>query len=145
MMEHFSVFTATAAFLFLKMTANSFVQAYTRIRGVGFGYPEDVSTFKGRERVQEHPLKDLHERAGAAWRNDCENLPIFLVAALCGAVAQVPLQAYTALLVAFCGLRLVHFVSLLKAAQPWRFLSFVAAQSIIGTLFVWSLRLQGWS
>ncbi len=135
------VFVATSAYLYLKMTANSLVQGYCRFRGLGFSYPEDRSLLGGPEPQSNdpHPLEDLHWRAGSAWRNDLENIPIFLVAALCGLLTGIPAEPYGWLLILFASARTLHTAFLLKSWQPTRFLAFATGQTVTGVLFLWSL------
>lgn len=139
-----SVFVAASAFLFVKMLFNSFVQGYARFRATGFRYPED--TFLDPKNVDEsykERLSRLEHRATAAWRNDLENIPMFLVAAYCGLISHIPMESYQSLVLAFCLARAFHTVALLVGRQPWRFLFFLAGVSVTLTLFLWSLKLQG--
>ncbi len=72
-----------AVLLFAKMFVNSGVQGWTRIRNKAFVHPEDAAFFGGvQPRERELPLV---ETAADAWRNDLENIPIFLFLSL-GAV-----------------------------------------------------------
>lgn len=145
-MEHspLTVFVGACAFLYLKMLANSMVQAYCRFRYKSFKYREDEPFFRCKFEDQE-PQPELLTRADAAWRNDHENIPIFLAAALCGLLTGVPLPVYTGLVVAFCVGRSTQTLCLLKGIQPWRFIGFVTGQICTSALFIWSLRLLGWS
>ncbi len=141
-----TIFIATAAFLFLKMQSNSFVQAYSRFRGAGFKYPEDsIFGDRGVDEAQVQRMDDLEYRATACWRNDLENIPFFIVAALCGLMAGIPTAAYQALMIGYCAARSLHSITLLFGKQPWRTIFFVIGTSITCTLFLWSLKLQGWT
>lgn len=132
-------FTAASAYLFLKMFLNSGLQGYARFRGLGFKYPEDQA-FK-KSIAPNEKLADLEFRATAAWRNDLENIPMFVVAALCGLLAGVPLFAYQVLLTAYCGFRTLHTLTLITGKQPWRFIGYAGGISVTGVLFLWSLKL----
>lgn len=136
-------FVATNAFLFLKMFANSGVQAYGKFRYKHHKYREDSALFRAKP-DRESPPPEIMVRAEACWRNDLENIPIFIVAALCALLAGVPHHLYIPLLVAFCIARTVHSLSLLLALQPWRFLGYLSGVISTGTLFVLSLRQFGW-
>ncbi|MCA9794507.1 MAG: MAPEG family protein [Candidatus Eremiobacteraeota bacterium] len=138
-----AVLAATATFLFLKMQTNSVLQGYARAKGVGFVYPEDQAFFGGPKGQERSHYEDLHFRATAAWRNDVENIPMFLMAAVCGLLAGVPLEAFRLLLIGYCVCRSLHTVFLVKSVQPWRFLLFATGNTITGVLFLWSLRLVG--
>lgn len=71
--------------LALKMWANSAVQAIARFKYKTFVNPEDAKFFgamlKTDMSVQsvEHPLV---QRATLCWRNDLENIPLFMVLSL---------------------------------------------------------------
>jgi glutathione S-transferase len=141
--EYINVFVASSAYLFLKMFANSGVQGYARFRWKSFKYREDQGFF-GAPFDENRPQPELLMRADAAWRNDLENIPMFVVAALCGALSGVPLPLYRVLVLAFCAARTLHTPCLLFGWQPWRFLSF--ALGIASTLLLYgvSLRQLGW-
>lgn len=136
-------FVATSAYLYLKMFANSGVQAYARFRYKSFKYKEDAPFFR-EDLNPDKPEPDILMRASAAWRNDLENIPIFLVAALCGLLTGVSPSLYGCLVVAFCAGRTVQTVTLLWGKQPWRFLGYFTGQIATGTMFVLCLRQLGW-
>lgn len=136
-------FVATSAYLFVKMFANSAVQGFTRMRMKAPKFAEDGKFFGGNT-DPEGPLGELLARADGCWRNDLENIPIFLVAALCGLMAGVPYGLYLPLLLAFCLARTLQTVSLLLALQPWRAIGYGAGLVCTGAMFVLSLRQFGW-
>jgi uncharacterized MAPEG superfamily protein len=136
-------FVATNAYLFMKMFANSGVQGYARFRYKSHKYREDEVYFRAPADRQS-PQPELLTRADACWRNDLENIPIFIVAALCGLLAGVPQSLYLPLMIAFCVGRTVQSLSLLLALQPWRFLGYVTGLISTGTMFVLALRQFGW-
>lgn len=143
-MDHQSLctFVATSAYLYLKMMGNSGVQAYTKFRYKSHKYDEDHIFFRAPANRESQP--ELLTRADACWRNDLENIPIFLIAALCGLLAGVPHHLYTWIAVAFCAGRTVQTVSLLLGLQPWRFLGYITGVICTGAMFVLSLRQFGW-
>ena len=128
---------AAATFLFFKMLANTAVQAYSRFRGAGFRYPEDK--LFGKPFEQENPYADLELRGASAWRNDLENIPLFLFAALLGLLTEIPAQPFAWLLGSYCFFRTVHTLCLVKGLQPWRTVSFTMAILMAAALFLWSL------
>ena len=142
-LDHVSVFVLASAYLFLKMNANSAVQGYARFRYNSFKFREDEVYFQVADR-ESRPTPQLMTRADACWRNDLENIPIFLVAALCGLMVKLDLQLYSALVVVFCAARSAHSFFLLWGKQPWRFLTYATAISCTGVMFVASLRNLGW-
>lgn len=132
-------FVVGCCYLNFKMLANSLVQGYGRHRYKSFKYREDAPFFRAELPVgSEQP--ELLTRADACWRNDLENIPGFIVAALCGLFCDVPLEVYRTLIVLFCAGRTVQTVCLLLALQPWRFLGFLLGQVCTAAMFVWSLR-----
>lgn len=135
-------FVATCAYLYLKMMGNSGVQAYGRFRYKSHKYEEDKVFFKAPPNRESQP--EILTRGDACWRNDLENIPIFIVAALCGLMAGVPHAIYTPIAVAFCLARTVHSVSLVLKLQPWRFLGYITGVICTGAMFVLSLRQFGW-
>jgi uncharacterized MAPEG superfamily protein len=131
-------FVVGSCYLAHKMLANSFVQAYGRFRYKSFKYREDKPFFGAELPTGEQP--ELLTRADACWRNDLENIPTFIVAALCGLFCEVPLEVYRALVLLFCAGRTLQTVSLLLAVQPWRFIGFFIGQICTAAMFIWSLR-----
>ncbi|MFA7481517.1 MAG: MAPEG family protein [Vulcanimicrobiota bacterium] len=132
-------FVLGACYLNLKMLANSFVQGYGRFRYKSFKYKEDQPFFRA-EAPSGGEQPEILTRADACWRNDLENIPGFLVAALCGLFCEVPLEVYRALMIIFCAGRTLQTVSLLLAKQPWRFIGFLAGQVATIAMFAWSIR-----
>lgn len=135
-------FVATSAYLYLKMMGNTGVQGYARFRYKSHKYEEDEVFFRAPPNRQSQP--EILTRADACWRNDLENIPIFIVAALCGLLAGVPHSLYSWIAVAFCAGRTLQSVSLLLGLQPWRFLGYAAGVISTGAMFVLSLRQLGW-
>lgn len=137
-----AAFVATCAYLYLKMFANSGVQAYGKFKYRSHKYTEDSRLFGAPPNQGEQP--EILMRAEAAWRNDLENIPMFIAAALCGLLTGVPESIYIPLLVAFCIGRTVHTVFLIVGKQPWRFLGYIAGVVCTGSMFIFSLRGLGW-
>lgn len=136
-------FVAGCAYLYLKMMANTGVQGYARFRYKSHKYNEDTKFF-GTKPDREAPQPEILTRADAAWRNDLENIPLFIAAALCGYLSGVSTALYGPLVIAFCAARSVHTLSLLVGLQPWRFLGYLVGVVSTGTMFVLSLRQFGW-
>lgn len=138
-----SIFVATSSYLFVKMFSNSIVQGYCRFRYKSFKYREDESFFRAKLDTTK-PQPELLTRADAAWRNDLENIPMFIVAALCAMFSGVPEQAFCWISLLYCAARTLHTITLLASLQPWRFIFFFIGMSCTSALFIWSLHLQGW-
>lgn len=137
-----SAFVAGCAYLFLKMFANSGVQAYGRFRYKSHKYPEDQAFFGVPPDRQLQP--ELLLRAEACWRNDLENIPLFWVAALCGLLTGVASPLYHGLILVFCAARTLHTLALLGGWQPWRFLAYATGVGCTASLYLLSLRQLGW-
>jgi uncharacterized MAPEG superfamily protein len=119
-------YAITTVLLFLKMTANSGIQAYHRIGKKAFAIPEDARFFGGSE-----PLaQDLPQvqRASAIWRNDLENIPIFLFLALVYVLTDPDPSAAPYYFGTFVVARFAHMFFYANAMQPWRFLAFLVGQ-----------------
>ena len=132
-------FVVGACYLNFKMLANSFVQGYGRFKYKSFKYREDEMFFR-TDLPEGGSQPELLTRADACWRNDLENIPGFLVAALCGLFCGIPVEVYRALIILFCAGRTVQTVSLILALQPWRFIGFLAGQICTMAMFAWSMK-----
>jgi len=80
------------------------------------------------------------QRAARAWRNDLENIPIFLILAWIYVAAGLSSTALTVYCAVFAVARILHTIFYLKAIQPWRTIVFtigsVAMLALIIHLFV---------
>ncbi|HEY6394954.1 MAG TPA: MAPEG family protein [Candidatus Binataceae bacterium] len=129
---HFYAFITVV--LFLKMAANSAVQGRARLNSNTFVIPEDARFFAGTEPAKEEV--PLVRRAAAVWRNDLENIPIFLFLALvyvslgCWATGAFVYFSIFALA------RIVHTVLYFRALQPWRTISFAIGLAVCFALSV---------
>ena len=108
--------------LFLKMFANSAVQGVTRFRTNSFAWPEDAAMIRGARAVERDP--ELVERASRCWRNDLENVPIYLFLGL-GFVLAGGAPWWAALyFTIFTVARVLHTVFYLRGVQPGRNLAY---------------------
>lgn len=127
-------------FLAAKMWANALVQAYARFRYRQFVNPEDarlVWQLMGEPclpNTQEHLLV---QRGDRCWRNDLENIPMFLLIAL----GYGLLEGSAAYLGIFAIARIAHTLFYLAGLQPWRFLSYLLGVGATGAVAVHSLTL----
>jgi len=111
--------------LFFKMGANSMVQGLHRFRSDSFDWPEDTRTF-GRGTGAVARDQDAFERANRCWRNDLENIPIYLFLGL-GFVLSGGLPFWAALyFTVFTLARIAHTFFYLRGMQPWRTLAYSA-------------------
>jgi glutathione S-transferase len=126
MIPGIEAYAITTVLLFVKMLVNSGVQGYHRIGKSAFAIPEDARFFGKKE-----PLaQDLPEvqRASAVWRNDLENIPIFLFLGLVYVLVGGSPDAAPYYFGTFVVARYAHMLFYLNAMQPWRFLAFLVGQ-----------------
>lgn len=104
--------------LFMKMFANSAVQGLTRFRSGAFAWPEDAAMIRGAHVAERDP--ELVERASRCWRNDLENIPIYLFLGL-GYVLSGGVPWWAAIYFGtFTVARVLHTIFYLRGMQPWR-------------------------
>ena len=120
--------------LFVKMFANSAVQGITRFRTKSFAWPEDAAMIRGAKAVERDP--ELVERASRCWRNDLENVPIYLFLGL-GFVLAGGAPWWAAVYFAtFTVARVLHTVFYLRAMRPWRNIAYQAGLLVCFALAV---------
>lgn len=104
--------------LFVKMFANSAVQGVTRFRTRSFAWPEDAALVRDARVVERDP--ELVERASRCWRNDLENVPIYLFLGL-GYVLSGGTPWWAAVyFTTFTVARVAHTFFYLRGMQPHR-------------------------
>jgi uncharacterized membrane protein YecN with MAPEG domain len=113
--------------LALKMWANSAIQAYARFKYKTFVNPEDAKAFGAMLKTEmlvqpvEHPLV---QRAAFCWRNDLENIPLFMILSLGYALIggnEIWASVYFSV---FVFARVLHTIFYISMAQPWRTLAY---------------------
>ncbi len=116
-----STYALCVVALFLKMLAISCYQGYFRLRFTAFINPEDAAVFNRTAQAAERPEVS---RAMRAWRNDLENIPMFIAL---GGLA-IALDAPGVMTLWLCGVftaaRYVHTATYLASLQPWRTVSY---------------------
>lgn len=120
-------FVAALIALFAKTTATSLLQVVTRARARTFLLPEDAALFRVRPASAEAPLV---QRCAGVWRNDVENLPLFLALALTYVLAGAAQHAAALLFGLYVLLRYLHSAAFLLRLQPWRAILFILGQSV---------------
>lgn len=133
-----------AIYLFLKMHALDLAQGYARKRAQVLAVPEDAKVF-GPGAVG--GSSDLLKRADNCWRNDTQNIPMFLIlAAAYLLLGASPFGMGLAMLV-FCLSRSLHSVAYLRGWQPWRslafFVGFLATIGVCVTIVMRLITLYG--
>src|SRR5215813_756254 len=130
------IYTITAIVLALKMSAIAVVQGRARTSSGLFINPEDARTFGAKEGEEVEAV----QRASRAWRNDLENIPIFLILAWIYVAASLSVGAFEIYCIVFMVARVLHTIFYLNAVQPWRTVSFtlggVAMLAMIVHLFI---------
>ena len=119
----FSCWSVCAVVLFVKMFALSLIQAGGRTLSGKFPRPEDARAFaRGADPID----KDIPivERATWAWRNDLENIPIFLFLSLAFLLAGGPDDRAVIYFSVFTTARVLHSIVYLLGKQPHRFLCY---------------------
>jgi uncharacterized MAPEG superfamily protein len=115
------MYTITAIVLALKMAAIGVVQGRVRTNAGVFVNPEDAKTFRAKQAPEEAPAV---QRAARAWRNDLENIPIFLILAWIFVAAGLSATAFAVYCVVFMVARIIHTICYLNSIQPWRTIAF---------------------
>lgn len=115
------MYAITAIVLALKMAAISLAQGRARVAAGIFVNPEDATTFAGTAAAEEAPAV---QRAARAWRNDLENIPIFLILAWIYVAAGLSVTAFVIYCVVFMVCRIAHTICYLNAVQPLRTIAF---------------------
>src|SRR6185437_10234538 len=127
-------YALTAVVLEFKMAAIALVQGRGRLTTGLFTVPEDALLFSGTESPHEAPIVD---RASKAWRNDLENIPIFLILAGIYVAAGLSQKAFTLYCTVFMVMRILHTYTYIKAMQPWRTVAFT-----IGAIAMFAMMLH---
>jgi glutathione S-transferase len=115
------MYAITAIVLALKMAAISIAQGRARVSAGVFTNPEDAKTFGAQLASTEAPAV---ERASKAWRNDLENIPIFLIIAWIYVSASLSGSAFVIYCLVFMAARIIHTICYLNAIQPGRTIAF---------------------
>ncbi|WP_192804841.1 MAPEG family protein [Noviherbaspirillum aerium] len=127
-------FALALAALFLKTTLTSFLQIVSRFRSRSFLVPEDAALAGVRPREKEAPLV---QRCGHIWRNDVENLPLFLALALTYVLLGATKESAQLLFGLYVAVRYAHTIVYLRGLQPWRALCFFG-----GLLICWIIAVR---
>jgi uncharacterized MAPEG superfamily protein len=115
------VYACCVVVLCFKMLAISCYQGYFRLRFLAFTNSEDAAVFKRSACPEELPQVT---RAMQAWRNDLENIPMFLALSGLAVVLETPSTTSAWLMGGFTVARILHTVTYLTSIQPWRTVSY---------------------
>jgi uncharacterized MAPEG superfamily protein len=131
------MYALTAIVLALKMSSIAIVQGRARLKAGVFVNPEDAQSFHAQQAAEDAPMV---QRGSRAWRNDLENIPIFLILAGIYVIAGLSTTAFVVYCLVFMAARIVHTVCYINSIQPMRTISFtigaVAMVALIVHLFI---------
>lgn len=130
----FPAFVLALGALFLKTTLTSMVQVMSRFRSRAFTVPEDAALVRVRTSRQEAAFV---QRCGNVWRNDVENLPLFLALALAYVLSGATLSSAQTLFGAYVALRYAHTMVYLLGLQPWRMVMY-----LLGMVVCWIIAVR---
>ncbi|MGE0330198.1 MAG: MAPEG family protein [Ramlibacter sp.] len=120
--------------LFAKTTLTSVLQVVSRLRSGVFPIPEDARLM-GR---QPAPAESgFVQRCANVWRNDTENLPLFMALGLVHVLLGAPEESATLYFGAYVALRYAHTLVFLRGLQPWRAIMYLA-----GLAVCWAMAVQ---
>jgi uncharacterized MAPEG superfamily protein len=128
---------AFAALLF-KSTLLSAVQVVSRARARTFLVAEDARLMRTTVTDREAPFV---VRCGNVWRNDLENIPFFLIAALTFALMGGTAEAAAWWFGGFVVVRYLHTAIYLRGLQPARTIAYLTGLALTWGLVVSSLTL----
>jgi uncharacterized MAPEG superfamily protein len=126
-------YALTAVVLEFKMAAIALVQGRGRVSTGQYVLPEDAQLFRGTESEHEAPIVD---RASRAWRNDLENIPIFLILAGIYVMAGLSATAFAWYCWIFMVMRIIHTYTFIQAIQPWRTISYTIGAIVMIVMMI---------
>ncbi|HYB98879.1 MAG TPA: MAPEG family protein [Candidatus Limnocylindrales bacterium] len=119
-------YAVTTVLLFFKMVLNSTLQGYHRMGRRQFVHAEDAKFFGGAS-GEDLPAV---QRLNAVWRNDLENIPIFLFLALVFVLVEASPDGAGWYFGTFVAARYAHTFFFINGVQPWRFLAYTLGQLV---------------
>ncbi|MFZ6731236.1 MAPEG family protein [Undibacterium sp. Ji42W] len=122
-----SSFVLALLALFLKASLLSGVQIISRVRSRRYLLPEDAGMVGLRPVEAE---ADLVQRCARVWRNDVENLPLFLALALTYTLLGGGLSSANWLFGSYVLIRYLHTIVYLRGLQPWRAMLYLSGMAV---------------
>jgi len=113
--------------LFAKTTLTSVLQVTSRVRAGVFPIPEDARMMRRQPADVESKFV---QRCANVWRNDTENLPLFLALAFAYTLLGGPAGAAQMLFGAYVALRYAHTGVFLLGMQPWRAVLYLSGLAV---------------
>ncbi|MDP1976106.1 MAPEG family protein [Undibacterium sp.] len=126
-----SSFVLALLALFLKASVLSVFQVISRIRSRRYLLPEDAA-LAGLRPVESE--SDLVQRCARVWRNDVENLPLFLALAICYVLLGAEQSAANWLFGSYVVIRYLHTLIYLRGMQPLRTIMYLSGMAICWTI-----------
>ena len=120
-------FTFALVALFAKTTLTSALQVASRLRAGVFPIAEDARLMHKPPARDE---ADFVRRCANVWRNDIENLPLFIALAMAYTLLGAPAAAAQGLFGTYVLLRYAHTLVFLRGLQPWRAIAYLASMAI---------------
>lgn len=103
--------------LFLKTSVTSIAQVVSRFRSGRYLMPEDAALVGRQASTSEAPFV---QRFAYVWRNDVENLPLFLLLAFSYVLLGAAREPASWLFGGYVLIRYLHTLIYLRGLQPWR-------------------------
>jgi len=119
--------------LFAKASLTSLLQVVSRARAGVFPIPEDARLMRGQNAASEAPFV---QRCANVWRNDTENLPLFLALALAYVLLGASAASAQWLFGAYILIRYAHTAVFLLGLQPWRALLYLSGMAVCWTIAI---------
>lgn len=119
--------------LFAKTSLTSVLQVVSRARAGVFPIPEDARLMRGQNAPSEAPFV---QRCANVWRNDTENLPLFLALALAYVLLGASAASAQWLFGAYVLIRYAHTAVFLLGLQPWRALLYLSGMMVCWTIAI---------
>jgi uncharacterized MAPEG superfamily protein len=133
-MTEYQFYALTTVILFFKMVSISLVQGIGRASTSTFVTPEDAEFFAHAPPA--HEEAPIVKRAVNAWRNDLENIPMFLFLGLIYVTLGLwPGGAFIYFTI-FVVARILHTIMFLLGLQPWRTIFFTFGLAVCVILAV---------
>jgi uncharacterized MAPEG superfamily protein len=127
-MTEYQFYALTTVILFFKMASISLVQALGRLSTKTFVTPEDAEFFAHAPAAQEEA--PIVKRAMNAWRNDLENIPMFLFLGLIYVTLGCWRGGAFIYFTIFVVARILHTITFLLGLQPWRTIFFTFGMAV---------------
>lgn len=121
------IFALSLLALFAKTTLTSVLQIVSRFGSKRFLLAEDAR-FAGTQAASSE--SSFVQRCANVWRNDVENLPLFLALALTYVLLGATAESATWLFSAYVLIRYFHTVIYLRGLQPWRAILYLSGMAV---------------